>query len=92
MTDEQLRDQFHRTFRGQPDLIIRSPGRVNLIGEHTDYNDGWALPMALDIGTDVAARRRDARIPGEAANGRVTCAVLRRSCARPAARCPARTC
>ena len=50
MTDEQLRDQFHRTFRGQPDLIIRSPGRVNLIGEHTDYNDGWALPMALDVG------------------------------------------
>ena len=62
MTDEQLRDQFHRTFRGQPDLIIRSPGRINLIGEHTDYNDGWALPMALDIGTNVAARRRDDQI------------------------------
>ena len=62
MTDEQLRDQFHRTFRRQPDLIIRSPGRVNLIGEHTDYNDGWALPMALDIGTEVAARRRDDRM------------------------------
>jgi galactokinase len=62
MTAEQLRDQFHRAFRGQPDLIIRSPGRVNLIGEHTDYNDGWALPMALDVGTDVAARRRDDQI------------------------------
>jgi galactokinase len=62
MTDEQLREQFDRTFRGQPDLIVRSPGRVNLIGEHTDYNEGWALPIALDVGTDVAARRRDDRI------------------------------
>jgi hypothetical protein len=47
MTDEQLRERFDRTFHGQPDLIVRSPGRVNLIGEHTDYNDGWALPIAL---------------------------------------------
>jgi hypothetical protein len=62
MTDEQLREQFDRTFHGQPDLFVRSPGRVNLIGEHTDYNDGWALPIALDVGTDVAARRRDDRI------------------------------
>jgi galactokinase len=28
-----------------------------MIGEHTDYNDGWALPAALDLGTDIAARR-----------------------------------
>jgi len=50
MTDEQLRNQFNRTFHWQPDLIVRSPGRVNITGEHTDYNDGWALPMALDVG------------------------------------------
>jgi galactokinase len=62
MTDQHLRDQFDRAFHGQPDLIVRSPGRVNLIGEHTDYNDGWALPIALNVGTDVAARRRDDRI------------------------------
>jgi galactokinase len=62
MTDQQLRDQFDRAFGGPPDLIVRSPGRVNLIGEHTDYNDGWALPIALDAGTEVAARRRDDQV------------------------------
>jgi len=67
MTDERLPDQFNRTFGRQPDLIVRSPGRVNLIGEHTDYNDGWALPMALNLGTDVAAGRRDDQTPRIAA-------------------------
>jgi galactokinase len=62
MTDDQVIDQFDKAFGRRPDLIVRSPGRVNLIGEHTDYNDGWALPMALDLGTDVAAARRHDRI------------------------------
>ena len=56
MTDEQLRNQFNRTFHWQPDLIVRSPGRVNITGEHTDYNDGWALPMALDVGRSRGGR------------------------------------
>jgi galactokinase len=44
----------HRTLWGEPDLVVRAPGRVNLIGEHTDYNAGFVLPMALPFDTVVA--------------------------------------
>jgi galactokinase len=46
---------------GQPEGVWRAPGRVNLIGEHTDYNDGWALPFAIDRDLLVAVRRRGDR-------------------------------
>ena len=42
-----------------PDGVWRAPGRVNLIGEHTDYNDGFVLPVAIDRSMVVAAARRD---------------------------------
>jgi len=42
-------------------MIVRSPGRVNLIGEHTDYNDGFVLPMAIDRAIWMAVQRRDDR-------------------------------
>ena len=50
---------FAEQFEQQPDLLVRAPGRVNLIGEHTDYNDGFVLPCAIDYETCVAIGLRD---------------------------------
>jgi galactokinase len=50
---------LRRRFGADPEGIWRAPGRANLIGEHTDYNDGWVLPFALARGTAAAAARRD---------------------------------
>jgi len=54
----RLLTAFDRSFGGPPALVARAPGRVNLIGEHTDYNDGFVLPCAIDFQTLVAARPR----------------------------------
>jgi len=59
MDSRQLRDQFARRFGRPATAVTRAPGRVNLIGEHTDYNDGFVLPMALEQSTWVAAALRD---------------------------------
>ena len=50
-------EQFRRAFGREPQLF-RAPGRVNLIGEHTDYNDGFVLPAALDLATYAAVTPR----------------------------------
>ena len=59
-TVEQLRAQvaeaFGARFGGAPTLWVRSPGRVNLIGEHTDYNDGFVMPIAIEWQVVLAAR------------------------------------
>ncbi len=55
-------DAFGDAFGGQPEVVVRSPGRVNLIGEHTDYNDGFVLPIAIERATWLAAAVRDDRV------------------------------
>jgi galactokinase len=54
-------DAFAARFGGPPPLVARAPGRVNLIGEHTDYNDGFVLPVAIDRAMWIAFRPRDDR-------------------------------
>jgi len=48
--------EFTRRFGSPPAVIVRAPGRVNLIGEHTDYNDGFVLPMTIDRAVWIALR------------------------------------
>ncbi|MBI4408294.1 MAG: galactokinase [Gemmatimonadetes bacterium] len=52
---------FRETFGGEPELLARAPGRINLIGEHVDYNGGLVLPTAIDRDVVVAASRRRGR-------------------------------
>jgi galactokinase len=60
---ENVLKAFKHQFSGDPEWVTRSPGRVNLIGEHTDYNDGFVLPMAINYATWIALRsRNDSRV------------------------------
>jgi galactokinase len=57
-----LAEKFTQRFRTQPQLV-QAPGRVNLIGEHTDYNDGFVMPAAIQFHTSVAvAPRKDDKL------------------------------
>lgn len=59
---ETMRRRFAAVFDGRaPKILVRAPGRVNLIGEHTDYNEGFVLPMAIERAVCVAAGPRDDR-------------------------------
>ena len=53
---ERVHAEFVRRFGSQPRWMARAPGRVNLIGDHTDYNDGFVLPMAIDRAVWIALR------------------------------------
>jgi len=58
---EEVTRLFSERFREPPAIVIRAPGRVNLIGEHTDYNDGFVLPLAIDRAVWLALRPRTDR-------------------------------
>lgn len=59
---EKLRGEFTARWGDGPLRFFRGPGRVNLLGEHTDYNEGLVLPIAIDRDVSIAARARPDRI------------------------------
>ncbi|GAJ26531.1 galactokinase [Liquorilactobacillus sucicola DSM 21376 = JCM 15457] len=64
-----LKQEFLTTFATQPEHVFFSPGRINLIGEHTDYNGGHVFPCAISIGTyGVYAARTDSTVRMYSAN------------------------
>lgn len=56
---QQSKQVFIEHFATAPSLQVYAPGRVNLIGEHTDYNDGFVMPCAIDYGTAICGNLRD---------------------------------
>ena len=58
---KKLESDFFKNFNGRP-LFVRSPGRVNIIGEHTDYNNGFVLPAAIDRAICMAVVPREDEI------------------------------
>ena len=57
----QVTEFFREKFGASPSAVFRAPGRINIIGEHTDYNDGFVLPMAIRSSTWVAVSPREDR-------------------------------
>ena len=56
MLKDKVINEFISQYGNSPEFIVRAPGRVNLIGEHTDYNDGFVFPMAIDRAVWIALR------------------------------------
>lgn len=52
---DKVTSAFRARFGREPEIVVRAPGRVNLMGEHTDYNEGYVLPVALDRAAWIAA-------------------------------------
>lgn len=55
-------EAFHERFGREPEMVVAAPGRVNLIGEHTDYNEGFVLPVAIDRQIVIAGGKREDRV------------------------------
>jgi galactokinase len=58
MNEQSISDKFRQIFACNPEIISTAPGRVNLIGDHTDYNEGFVLPAAINMHATIAACRR----------------------------------
>ena len=58
MDHSQVTDIFREQFGEEPEIVVRAPGRINLIGEHTDYNAGYVMPAAIDKAIWLAANTR----------------------------------
>jgi galactokinase len=59
---ELISSKFEAVYNKNPSTLIKSPGRINLIGEHTDYNDGFVLPAAIDKAIYFALKEREDRL------------------------------
>lgn len=55
---QALRERFEQVFSASPEVVAQGPGRVDLLGSHTDYNDGFVLPVAIDLEVMAAGRVR----------------------------------
>ena len=55
---KDVKETFIKEFKTEP-LLIFSPGRINIIGEHTDYNDGFVFPAAVNKGIAAAIQKSD---------------------------------
>ncbi len=58
---DTLNERFTDLYSQSPEFIVRAPGRVNLIGEHTDYNDGFVFPAAIEYYVTIAGSPRNDR-------------------------------
>src|SRR5258708_26942434 len=58
---QEIESAFAEIFDGAPEFLVRAPGRVNLIGEHRDYNDGFVFPAAIDRDVMIAGSPRSDR-------------------------------
>jgi len=58
MNAQHLKNTFKKLFNAEP-ILVRSPGRINIIGEHTDYNGGFVMPAAIDKAIYVAISKRE---------------------------------
>ena len=67
MKESEISTEFVDTFGEEPQFLVRAPGRVNLLGEHVDYNGGLVLPVAIDRSVQIAAKVSNERVVSLAA-------------------------